>query len=91
MCRIRNDSRKSFKKDDKKDCLRAQILVFIYLMSFIQNIYFLNHFDNVFNKCLYDQSHSSAVHGRMGAVRNDSRKPFKNDDKRTANELKYEY
>jgi hypothetical protein len=58
-------------------------------MSFIQNIYFLNHFDDVFIKFLYDQSRSSVVHGRMGAVRNDSQKPFKKDDKRTVTEHKY--
>jgi hypothetical protein len=61
----------------------------ICLMSFIQNIYFLNHIVDIFIKFLYDQSRSSAVHGRMGAVRNDSRKPFKKDDKRTVIELKY--
>ncbi len=58
-------------------------------MSFIQNIYFLNNFVNVFIKFLYDWSHSSAVHGRIGAERNDSQKLFKKHDKKTAIELKY--
>jgi hypothetical protein len=72
-----------------KGCHRSQILLLICLLSFIQNIYFLNHFVNVFIEFWYDRSHSSAVHGRMGAVRYDSRKPFKKDDKRTVIELKY--
>ncbi len=58
-------------------------------MSFIQNIYFLNHFVNIFIKFLYDRSCSSEVQGMMGVVRNDSQKPLKKDDKRTAIELKY--
>jgi hypothetical protein len=58
-------------------------------MSFIQNIYFLSHFVNVFIEILYDRSRSSAVHGRMGAVKNDSQKPFKKDDKRAVVELNY--
>jgi hypothetical protein len=58
-------------------------------MSFIQNINFLNHFVNVFIKFLYDWSHSSAVHDMMGAVRNDSLKPFKKDAKRTVIEFQY--
>jgi hypothetical protein len=61
------------------------------------NIYYVIHpkyiiselFVNVFIKFLYDLSRSSAVHGRMGAVRNYSRKPFQKDDSRTAIELKY--
>jgi hypothetical protein len=52
-------------------------------------MYFLNHFINVFIGFLYDQSRSSAEHDRMGAVRNDSRKSFKKDDKRAAIGLKY--
>jgi hypothetical protein len=44
-------------------------------------------FVNVFIKFLYDRSHSSAVHDRMGAVRKDLLKPFKKDDKGTAIEL----
>jgi hypothetical protein len=38
---------------------------------------------------LYDRSCLSAVQVRMGAVRNDSLKPFKKDDKETTIELKY--
>ncbi len=58
-------------------------------MSFIQNIYFLNHFVNVFIGFLDDWSRSSAVHGRIGAVRNDSRKSFKKDDKMAVIDPKY--
>jgi hypothetical protein len=58
-------------------------------MSFIHNIYFLNPFIKVFIRFLYDRSHSSTVHIRMGAVRNDSQKSFKKDDKRTTIGLKY--
>ncbi len=65
------------------------MLVVICLMSFIQNMYFLNHFVYAFIEFLYDRSRSSAVHDRMGAVRNDSLKPFKKDDKRTFMEFKY--
>jgi hypothetical protein len=57
-------------------------------MSFIQNILFLNHFVNVFIEFLYDRSHSSAVHGRMGGVWNNSWKSFKKDDKSAAINLK---
>jgi hypothetical protein len=60
-------------------------------MSFIQNIYFLNHFVIVFIEFLCDRSRSPTVHGAMDAVRNDSLKPFKKDDKRTTIELKYKY
>jgi hypothetical protein len=45
----------------------------------------------MFSSNLYDPSHSSTLHGRMGVVRNDSRKPFKKDDKRAAMEIKYYY
>jgi hypothetical protein len=38
---------------------------------------------------VYDWSHSSMVHDRMGAVRYDSLKFFKKDDNRTTIELKY--
>jgi hypothetical protein len=38
---------------------------------------------------LHDQSCSSAVHIRMGAVRNDSPNSFKKDEKRDDIELKY--
>ncbi len=60
-------------------------------MSFIQNIFFLNHFVNIFIEFLDDLSHSSATHGRMGAVRNDSQKSFKKDEKSAAIDLKYYY
>ncbi len=46
-------------------------------------------FVNVFIGFLDDRSRSSVVHGRMGAVRNDSRKSFKKDDKKTVIELTY--
>ncbi len=45
------------------------------------------HFVNVFIGFLHDRSQSSAVHGRMGAVRNESLKSFKKDDKGTTIEL----
>jgi hypothetical protein len=81
---VRNDLRKSFKKDDNRAAIDPKYyVVLICLMSFIQNIYFMNHFVNVFIGFLDDRSRSSAVHGRMGAVRNDTRKSFKKDDKRT--------
>jgi hypothetical protein len=65
------------------------MLVLICLMSFIQNKILSEPFVKVFIEFLYDWSHSSAVHDRMGAVRNDSLKPFKKDDKRTVMEFKY--
>ncbi len=58
-------------------------------MSFIQNIFLLNHFVNIFIEFLYDWSRSSAIYGRMGGVRNDSQKSFKKDDKSDAIDLKY--
>ncbi len=56
---------------------------------FIPNIYFLNHFIDVSIGFLHDRSRSSAVHIRMGAVRNDSPNSFKKDEKRDDIELKY--
>jgi hypothetical protein len=38
---------KTLQEGWQKGCHWAQILVLIYIMSFIKNIYFLNHFDNV--------------------------------------------
>jgi hypothetical protein len=58
-------------------------------MSFIQNIYFPNHFIDVSIRFLHDWSRSSAVHIRMGAVRNDASNSFKKDEERDDIELKY--
>jgi hypothetical protein len=45
--------------------------------------YILSEPFNIFIEFLHDRSHLSAVHDRMDAVRNDSLKPFKEDDKGT--------
>jgi hypothetical protein len=52
-------------------------------------IYFLNHFIDFSIRFLHDRSRSSAVHIRMGVVRNDSPNSFKKDEKRDDIELKY--
>jgi hypothetical protein len=88
----RNDSPKPLKNDDKRTAIELKyILALTYsVLCHSFKIYILSEpFCNFFIEFLYNWSCSSAVHGRMGGLRNKSRKPFKNDDKGTAIQLKF--